>query len=325
MFAMRPTAPAKPRPFDELDHKLIVGVHDHYLITAELLTLLYFKLGTKTTVQEHLPGLVKRRYLRYFPLRTTKGNGSHVYYLGTKGIEHCMDAGYDMDTYYLPKKAKEPSYPVLVHTLELNTYLAYAAAFARTNGMDLAMQHDFSLRKQPVKVTLPTQVEGRWVDEAHTISADAFLTFQLPDGSKRWFWHEHDTGEESQKQVKQHLRGILAFLMAEGYKTAFGAGGVTITYATAGKRDRVEHLRTWTRDVLLERDHLVKAGAFGTAFSNEAGKANLQRSYAQYFLFTRVPPLLSARIDTNILFTQPVWYPPFGLKPTALFHVSHVL
>ena len=319
--ASKPVQSGKKRSFvfKELHHKLIKGVHDHYLITAELLTLLYFKLGTKTTVQEQLPELVKRRYLSFFPLRTIKGNGSHVYYLGTKGIEHCIDTGYDMDTYYLPKKAKEPSYPILVHTLELNTYLVHAAAFARTHGMELAMLHDFALRKRPVKVTIPMRVNGKWIDEAHHAIADAFLTFQLPDRTYRWFWHEHDTGEESQRQVKKHLRRLLSLLQTEGYKTAFGASGMTITYTTSGKLDRLEHLRTWTREVLLEHEKLVKQGAFGTDFSKEAHQANSQKSYSSYFRVACVPKLNAGRIDTNALFTAPVWYPPFGDKPTTLF------
>lgn len=315
----QPIKKKRPFTFGELHHKLIKGVRVHYLMTAELLTLLYFKLGTKTTVQGELPELVRRGYLTCFPLLTSKGNGTYVYYLGRNGIQHCMDTGYDMDEYYHPTRAKEPSYPVLVHTLELNTYLVHAAAFARLCGMELDVLHDFTLRKCPVKVAVPVRVNGRWTQEVRHLIADAFLTFQLPDSSYRWFWHEHDTGEESQKQVKKHLRGLMSLLLEGGYKTAFGAGGMTITYTTSGKRGRLENLRTWTREVLLEHNTLVKQGAFGTAFSKEAGQANARESFSGYFRFTSIPKLHAGRVDTHSLFAAPVWYPPFGEKPTALF------
>lgn len=319
--AALPVSAKRPFMFKELHHKLIKGVYKHYLMTADLLTLLYFRPTSKTMVQEELPEMVRRRYLRCFPLLTTKGNGTYIYYLGDKGIAYCADAGCDMDNYWLPKKAELPSYPVLIHTLELNSFLSHAAAFARIQNISLEMTHDFTNRKHPVKVTVPARVNGNWIDEPHTIIADALLEFTLQDSSRRWFLHEHDTGEESQKQVKKHLRKLVAFLVSEKYKTEWNASGITITYTTSGKRDRLENLRTWTRDVLLEHKRHVKEGLFGTAFSKEAYLANKRQSYSSYFRFTTIPKFRSEHIDTKTLFTAPLWYPPFGETLTSLFRL----
>src|SRR5258708_3570489 len=91
--------------FNAMHRKLILGVYQHYLMPADLLTLLHWSPTSQTALQEELPQLVRRKYLRCFPLLTEKGNGCFIYYLGPAGIQHCRETGKDMDNYWLPKKA----------------------------------------------------------------------------------------------------------------------------------------------------------------------------------------------------------------------------
>lgn len=310
----------KPFVFKAIHRKLILGVFQHYLMPADLLTLLHWSPASQTSIQEELPKLVRHKYLNCFSLLTERGSGSFIYYLGPAGIQYCRDIGKDMHDYWLPKKARLPSYPVLEHTLELNTYLAHAAAFARTRNIGLEIIHDFALRKQPVKVILSIKADGEWIEEHHNIHADAILTFHLPDNTRRWFWHEHDTGEECQKQVKVKLRGLISMLRAQEYRQ-FGASGITISVTTSGKRFRLEHLRTWTREVVLEQEELTKQNVSGTALSSQAkeSQASRQKSYMLYFKFTMIPKFRKEPIDPHKLFQEPVWYPAFGVKPSPLF------
>jgi hypothetical protein len=208
-----------------------------------------------------------------------------------------------------------------VHTLELNSYLAHAASFARLKHIELEITHDYALRKQPVKVIIFAKIDGKLTEEPHNVHADSLLTFHLPDNSRRWFWHEHDTGEESQKQVKTKLRGLVSMLRMRGYKQ-FGAIGITITVTTSGKRFRLEHLRTWTREIVLEQEELTKESGSGTSISSETKDLQMskQKSYMLYFKFTIIPKFRNAPVDSLKLFQQPVWYPAFGVKPSPLFH-----
>lgn len=300
---------------------LLQGVNAHFLITAEQLNRLYYKQGTITTVKERLKELVDNKYLDYLQLLTRNGSGAYVYFLAAKGRKYLHEAGFDMKGSYRPSEEKERSYQTLTHTLELNDCLTLAGQFAREEeGFALLdMRHDFTLRRNPVKVTAKKRANGAWIDESYEIVADAWLTFQTPDKSRRWIWLEHDRGSASANKIKKHLRGILSFIASEGYKKEFGASGVTIAYTTSAGTHRRERLRELAREMLAENLTRTKHGASGTAFSPEAKQANIQKSLAMWFLFTSVPPLKSAPLDAKTLFFGNVWYHPFGNKATAMF------
>jgi hypothetical protein len=299
---------------------LLQGVYAHFLITAEQLNRLYYKPGTITTVKERLKELVDNKYLDYLQLLTRNGSGAYVYFLAIRGRKYLHEAGFDLKGSYRPSEEKERAYQTLMHTLELNECLTLAGQFAREEGFTLLdMRHDFTLRRSPIKVSVKKRVNGTWVDEAYEIVADAWLTFQKPDTSRRWIWLEHDRGSASANKIKKHLRGILAFIASEGYKKEFGASGVTVAYTTSAGTHRMERLRELAREVLTEHLTQTKQGALGTAFSPEAQQASIQKSHAMWFLFTTVPPLKSAPLDAKQLFFGNVWYHPFGNKATAMF------
>ena len=301
---------------------LLQGVHAHFLITAEQLNRLYYKPGMLTTVKARLKELVDNKYLDYLQLLTRNGSGAYVYFLAMKGRKYLQQAGFDLKGSYRPSEEKERAYQTLMHTLELNECLTLAGQFAREEGFSLLdMRHDFTLRRSPINVSVKKQVNGSWVDEAYEIVADAWLTIQKPDMSRRWIWLEHDRGSASANKIKKHLRGILSFIASEGYKKEFGASGVTIAYTTSAGVHRRERLRELAREVLTEHLTQTKHGALGTAFSPEAKQAGIQKSLSMWFLFTAIPPLKTAPLDAKTLFFGNVWYHPFGNKATAMFRI----
>ncbi len=321
--ALRKKQSLKHQPFivTQVYDLLLQGVYSHYLITAEQLNRLYYKSGTLTTVKDRLKKLVERNFLDYLQLQTRQGSGAYVYFLAAKGRKYLNEAGFDIKGYYRPSQEKERSYQTLIHTLELNECLVHAAQFVREEEgfAILDLRHDFTLRRSPIKVKVKRRSGIGWIEEAQEIVADAWLTFQMPDTSRRWLWLEHDRGFASNAKIKKHLRGILAFIASEGYKKEFGASGVTIAYTTSAGTTRLQRLRELTREVLMEHVQETKQGKLGTAFSDEAKQASIQKSRSTWFLFTAVPPLKSTPIDPKTLFLGNVWYHPFGNKATAMF------
>jgi hypothetical protein len=305
---MHRSAKRKPFAITEVYSLLLQGVYEHYLVLAEQLTQRYYAAATIKHVERRLKELVEHKYLNYLQLHTAKGSGPYVYFLATKGRRYFQDAGCDLKRYYRPSKEKDRSYFHLMHTLELNDCLVKAYAFARmTEGVSITqMQHDFTLRRKPIKVAVKSRENGVWKEIADEIVADAWLSFLLPDNSRRWLWLEHDRGEASRKKIQEHVRGILAFIQAEGYTTEFGASGMTVAYTTSGGTSRREKLREWTREVLMEH----------------AKQTNQRASFGNWFLFTTVPPLRTQPLEPKTLFQENVWYHPFGNKPTAMFRKS---
>jgi hypothetical protein len=150
--------------------------------------------------------------------------------------------------------------------LRVKVSLTLAGQFAQEEGYTLLdMRHDFTLRRSPINVSVKKRFYGTWVDEAYEIVADAWLTFQKPDTSRRWIWLEHDRSSASANKIKKHLRGILSFISSEGYKKEFGASGVTIAYTTSAGNHRRERLRELAREVLTEHLNQTKQGALGSA------------------------------------------------------------
>ncbi len=303
-----PSGKKKPFAITQVYNLLLQGVYEHYLVLAEQLTERHYAAATIKHVERRLKELADHKYLDYLQLKTAKGSGPYVYFLATKGRRYFQDAGCDLKRYYRPSKEQDRSYFHLMHTLELNDVLVKAHAFARmTEGFSIVeMHHDLTLRRKPIRVAVKRRENGMLKEIADEIVADAWLAFLLPDNSRRWLWLEHDRGQAGSKKVKEHLRGILAFIQAGGYKTEFGAQGMTVAYTTSGGINRREKLREWTREVLMEHTQLT----------------NYRVSFGNWFLFTAVPPLRSLLLEPVTLFQENVWYHPFGNKPTAMFRVD---
>jgi hypothetical protein len=236
----------------EIYHLLLQGMYAYHLVLAEQLNACYYAPGNIKHVKERLKTLVDHKYLDYLQLLTTKGSGAYVYFLAAKGRRYLHEAGYDLTHYYRPSKEKERSHFHLMHTLELNDFLVAAAAFVRTHhGYMLEMRHDLDLKRTPIHVPIKRRVNDTWLEETKALVPDAWLTFQLPDNTRRWMWVEHDRGEASAKKIKHHVRGILAFITTEGYKQTFGASGMTVVYTTSAGVHHREKLQAWVREVLL--------------------------------------------------------------------------
>jgi hypothetical protein len=202
--------------------------------------------------------------------------------------------GIDVQTQVTPADLSSRKTMHLTHTKELNDVLIAAELLTRAVPQITLAQllHERTLKRQPVRVTLP---DGTTT----AVIPDAWLELHVRSHTDRRRFPlavELDRGTTEQRQWRRKVAGLLHW--ANGpYHATFQTRALTIAVvATVGTRRRDE-LRRWTEQ------ELTAQGA------SEAG---------ELFRFTSCQP---EAIDPLELFLQPVWTAPGSPRRHALLAV----
>ena len=265
----------------------------HYLTVPQVTRLIY---GTKLDhyTNEQLKRLTDAGYLFRFPLPDSKrGNKQLIATLATKGIKHLKDIGKDYEVYFRPGDTP-PSILHLQHELVLNDFLIAASLLPKVEpSITLAkLLHGWQLRHLPMTVTYQSQNTR--------VVGDGWLDFRLHVGQDNYqsaVWVELDRGSEYAKQFRRKIRALVLAVTSPAYQDLFGTDSVTIAFATPAGENRVNAMREYVKEVLIEIG---------------------RRADYNLFYFTCLPK----EVDPKILFTSPVWYSLYNDTPVPLLDLT---
>jgi len=250
----------------------------HYLTVPQVTRLIY---GTKLDhyTNEQLKRLTDAGYLFRFPLPDSKrGNKQLIATLAAKGIKHLKEIDKEYEVYFRPGDTP-PSILHLQHELALNDFLIAASLLPKVEpSITLAkLLHGWQLRHMPMTVTMQSQNTR--------VVGDGWLDFRLHVGQDIYqsaVWVELDRGSEYAKQFKRKIRGLVEAVRSTDYQDLFGTDSVTIAFATPVGETRINAMREYVKEVLIEMG---------------------RRADYTLFYFTCLPN----ELDPKTLFLSPVW------------------
>ena len=264
-----------------------------YLTVQQLLTLRY-QPTSKTFVQETMKQLTDEGYVLrlWLPRRTRAGSVPAVYTLAPRGRRYLKARGTPFRLRFHTTEEQELSDLFLQHTLAVNDALISFVLLTRAYpGITIQrMLHDHELKRTPIVVSLPSSRNGR--EERIAVVPDGWLDLRYARGGKVCLALEIDRGTEA---VSRWKRKALAWCTASrsGYQEVFGTRSLFVcVLATPGQR-RVDELRRWTEEVLVQTGN---------------------QDRAEYFRFAHLP----TEPDPRRLFLGPSWQLPFTATPSPL-------
>jgi len=110
----------------EVYEKLLLGVYQFHLMTAEQLCRLHYSPGSITTIKARLKTLVDNGYLLADKIPNKKPHSPFYYTLGVSGIRYLKEEGHDIPPSMRASKEHDKQPTHIRHTLELNDVIIAA-------------------------------------------------------------------------------------------------------------------------------------------------------------------------------------------------------
>lgn len=269
----------------EVYEKLLLGVYQFHLITAEQLCRLYYSPGSLTTIKARLKTLADNGYVLADKIPSKKPNSPYYYTLATGGISYLKKEGHAIPPSMRASKEQDKQPTHIQHTIELNDVVIAATLLGQQSDIYWleSFIHERELKQPRYK---------------YDVVPDAFLEFRmrLETGRQRRLavLLEHDCATEHINAFKPRIRGYIKMLKSEAHRDLYGVGIVTIAFTTYKGGSHLDKLVRWTKEELTESRCLQ---AYGGAF---------------YFANLAPAP------DPKTLWLEPVWKTPLSNEPLSL-------
>jgi len=238
----------RPHLLTQTDEAILRACAAYRYMTAEDVGNMFYRQGAFT----HARALLRRlsgeqdfaegEMLYRFRLPDAKpGNRTRIYTLGTAGRAYVEEVlGMPVAGTVRPEKARALGYYHLQHSLALTRVLVATGKWCREEGT-----HELSSVRTSYELSQLRQIQDL------PAIPDAWLLITRLSDSKRFpLLLEIDNGTEYRDKFKAHVKARLTFLESEQYREVFGLPAVTVVYLTLGGKDRRDHLKTWTEEVL---------------------------------------------------------------------------
>lgn len=285
----------KQQVLTAVDYDILKLTHEYHFLTVSQVTRLRYSAGSETTAQDRLKRLFDAGVLaRVRLLHVGTGNTEYLYTLSTKGQKELQEIGIASFSRYRPTDTQTLKLPHLQHLISLNDVLIAARLLSRSHPSIslVAMQHDLDMKKKPLKVAVD--------NDNVSLVPDGFLDFRLSIAGRLYampLWVEIDRGTEWGSTLKKKLRSIVSAVNAQAFEALFGVSTITVAIATTEGQKRVNLMRSFIKDELINM-----------------GLAHL----SNIFLFASLPE----KIDPLHLFLSPVWLAPDNNTPIPLLDLT---
>lgn len=235
-----------------------IGLYDLFQATAEQLTRLYsYKPGSLNMVKLRLKQLEDAKFVeaRSYPIpregkRLRLHYGPRWYYiLGPAAKRYFEDLGYEMPEGWPAHRPTDGKGIFMDHELERND-VVITAALLRHEDPRLVLErfrHARLFAHDPIRVT----VSGM----GQKLIPDGLLDFRNPETDLHLVvLLEHDKDTEQQLKFKAKIRKYAALMTMpeEQRKSILHCDAATIAFTTFAGMQRLDQMRTWTEEVLVE-------------------------------------------------------------------------
>ena len=258
----------------EVYEKLLIGVYQFHLVTADQICRLHWSPGSITMVKARLKTLVDNGYLLADKVPSKKPQSPYYYTLATGGMNYLKGEGYDIPPSMRSAKEQDKQPTHITHTIELNDVIIAARLLGQQSDIYWLERfiHERELKQPKYK---------------YDVVPDALFEFRMnsPEGKQRraTILLEHDCATEHINAFKPRIRAYVKMLKAEAQRDLYGAGKVRIAFTTSKGENHRDKLVRWTKEELTESRQL--------------------QAYGGAFYFTNLAPPL----DPKILWLEPVW------------------